>query len=87
MRNKVLVEREREITEIEILMACTGTIFSKKKKKKIERKKTTYPSFSCIINNALSLQGSLEDLPSLPHPIKKKYRKKRKLMLNEIIKS
>lgn len=27
------VEREREITELEILMACTGTIFSKKKKK------------------------------------------------------
>lgn len=84
MRNKVLVEREREITEIEILMACTGTIFSKKK---VERKKTTYPSFSCIINNAPSLQGSLEDRPSLPHPIKKKYQKKRKLMLNEIIKS
>lgn len=74
MRNKVLVEKEREITEIEILMACTGTIFSKKKK--IERKKTTYPSFSCIINNAPSLQGSLEDLPSLPHLIKKSIERK-----------
>lgn len=36
MRNKVLVEKEREITEIEILMACTGTIFSKKKNRKEE---------------------------------------------------
>lgn len=36
MRNKVLVEKEREITEIEILMACTGTIFSKKKKNRKE---------------------------------------------------
>lgn len=33
MRNKVLVEKEKEITEIEILMARTGTIFSKRKKK------------------------------------------------------
>lgn len=58
-------------------MARTGTIFSK-----IEWKKTTYPAFSCIINNALSLQGSLE-VPLLPFRIQqkqknqiKKYRKK-----------
>ena len=48
-------------------MACTGTIFSK-----IEWKKTTYPSFSCIINNAPSLQGSLESPPSSLPPIQKK---------------
>ncbi|OAD58815.1 hypothetical protein WN48_10360 [Eufriesea mexicana] len=72
MRNKVLIERKRENTGIEILMACTGTIFSK-----IERKKTTYPSFSCIINNAPSLQGSLEGPPpSLPHPKKKSIERK-----------